>query len=369
MLRSVTRCFTISRALVVLFGILGYFLLPVVHQGTMVPLVHPAPWFLGMWYQWDANWYMSIINGGYHWVAGSQSNVAFFPLYPLVTREVGRLLGSRYLLSGLLLSAVFLYGAMIFLYRLVKDEFGERTASITVWLLAIFPTSLFFTAMYTESLFMLLSVASFYYGRKNKWAVAGALGLLASMTRVTGLLLIIPLAYEYLEQRSFSPIKSLKPALLWLTLIPGGLAIYMGYLYFGFGRPMAFAETQTVGWGHSFTPVIGSFSNDFSVLFHVHEKWVIYDMAATLLLAACVVIGYRLLRRSYVIYMFLSLLFPLLEGTTKSMSRYVLVVFPVFILLALAASRRRAVLWAVSGVSLVLLGVATAVFTSGSWVA
>ncbi len=369
MLPSVTRSFAISRALVVLFATVGYFCLPSVHEGISVPLFHADPWFLSMWYHWDANWYMSIVTGGYHWVTDDQSNVAFFPLYPVATKAGGWLLGGRYLLAGVLLSSVFLFAALAFLYRLVQIDFGEDIARRSVWLLAIFPTSVFFTTMYTESLFLLTSVAAFYYARRNSWALAGLAGLLASMTRITGLLLIIPLAYEYLQQRSFSPLKSLRPALLWLTLIPAGLVIYMGYLYFGFGRPMAFAETQAVGWGHSLTPILGSFTNDFSVLFDLHEKWVIYDMAATLILAALIIIGSKRLRHSYVIYMFLSLLLPLASGTTKSMSRYMLVVFPVFILVAQLTRRRPVLLWAVSAVSLGLMALSAAAFATGRWVA
>jgi len=368
MYRSVLQSFTLSRALVFLFATLGYFFLPSVHEGISVPLSEPAPWYLSIWYQWDANWYMSIASQGYHWVAGDQSNIAFFPLYPAAVKVLSGVLHGRYLLAGLLLSAAFFFGSLVYLYRLVNDDFSGEIARRTVWLIAIFPTAVFFTTLYTESLFLFTSVACFYYGRQGRWAAAGIWGLLAAATRITGLLLLVPLVYEYLSQHSFSPVRLFKPALLWLTLVPGGLAAYMVYLYFGFGRPFAFAETQSAGWGHTFTPFIGSFTNDFHFLFNQSEPWVIWEVAATLLLAVCTVIGFKKLPLSYSFYMLVSMLFPLAGGTMKSMSRYLLVVFPVFVLLAML-SKRKPVYWAMSAVFLVLLGVSTAAFVTGRWVA
>jgi Gpi18-like mannosyltransferase len=299
--------------------------------------------------------------------------MAFFPLYPLLARAGGWLLGGRYLVAGLLLSSLFLFAALAYMYKLVAADFGEDAARRATWLIALFPTSVFFTAFYTESLFLLTSVAAFYYGRRNRWALAGVWGLMASMTRVVGLLLLVPLAYEYLSQRSFSPLKSLRPVVLWLTLIPGGLVLYMGYLYFGFGRPLAFAEAQTVGWGHEFTPSLTSFVHDVSFLVDksiptAPEMWVIYDIAAMLLLIGVILAGVKQLPRSYTIYMVLSLPLPLAGGSTKAMSRYLLVVFPIFIVLALM-TRRRPVWLAVVGVSLVLMAVASAAFATGRWVA
>jgi len=367
MLKSVLGSFAVSRALVVLFAALGYSLLPAVHEGISVPLAGGTPWYLSMWYQWDANWYMSIIVDGYQWIPGDQSNVAFFPLYPMAARGAGWLLGGNYLLGGLLLSSAFMVGGMAFLYRLVQDEYGDDMARRSVWLLAIFPTSVFFTTLYTESLFLMASVAAFYFARRGSWALAGVWGLLAALTRVTGMLLLLPLAWEYLAQKGFS-LKKVRPAVLWLTLVPVGLFLYMGYLYIDFSEPLAFAETQAAGWGHEFKLPWGSFGHDISFLLDQSELWVIYELAATALLITLIVAGIRKLPGSYTFYMVMSLLLPLTGGTTKSMSRYLLVVFPLFILMA-QFSKRRPVLIAVSAVSILLLAMSTVAFVTGRWVA
>lgn len=367
MIWSVLRSFTISRALVFIFAALGYFLLPSAREGISVSPGDVEPWYLSVWYQWDANWYMSIATDGYQWVEGDQSNVAFFPLYPMMLRGAGWLLGGNYLFAGILLSSLFFLGGMAYLYRLALSDFGEDVARRAVWLVAIFPTAVFFTSLYTESLFLFTSVAAFYYARRDKWALAGAFGFLASLTRITGLLLVVPLAYEYLSRRSLS-LSRARPAFLWLALVPAGLICYMGYLYFSFGSPLAFAETQASGWGHEFTPIVGSFTHDVPFLLDQSEVWVVYELAATALLAALAIFSFKMLPRSYSLYMLVSLVFPLLGGTTKSTSRYLLVIFPVFIILAIW-SKDKAARLAITGVSLALLCLSTVVFASGRWVA
>ncbi|MFA6001956.1 MAG: mannosyltransferase family protein [Thermoleophilia bacterium] len=368
MLKSVLRSFTFSRVLIFLFAALAYHFLSSIHEGISIPLQESVPWYLSIWYQWDSNWYMSIARYGYPWVIDEQSNVAFFPLYPLATKGLGLILGGRLLLAGLILSSAFLFGGMVYLYKLVKVDYGDKIAGRAVLLLGIFPTSIFFTTMYTESLFLMTSVASFYYARKGRWARAGVWGLLASMTRITGLLLFIPLIWEFMSQNSFSLRRSLRPQLLWLLLVPTGVLVYMGYLQLSINNPLAFAQTQVTGWGHGFTLFVGSITGDVEILTDKSEWWVVYEFAATALLAVLTIISLKKLRGSYTIYMLTSLLLFLAEGTTKSISRYLLVVFPIFILMSLLA-RKKAAWLSVCGISLVLLAVSTAAFVTGRWVA
>lgn len=368
MLKSVAGSFVISRIYIFVAASLGFHFLPLVERGKAVPLEESAPWFLSIWYRWDANWYMSIVSGGYEWIEKAESNVAFFPLYPVLVRVGGLLAGERYLAFGLLLSLGCLFGGLVYLYRLVEIDHGEDTAGRAVWFICIFPTAFFFQSFYTESLFLLSSVASVYYARRGQWAAAGLWGLLASLTRVTGLLLLIPLAWEYLDRRSFS-LRRVRPDAAWLALVPAGLAIYMAYLYHDFRRPFLFAQIQVDAWSHKFTPFFSSLEEDIHIfLTRTYEAWVVYDIIAVFLLLALSVIAFRYLRPSYSLYMLASLLFVLVGGSVRSMSRYALVVFPVFILLALATERLPARL-SLTALSLILLGISTALFASGRWIA
>ena len=173
--------------------------------------------------------------------------------------------------------------------------------------------------------------------------------------------------WEDRSARNFS-LRTGRATDLWLTLVPEGLALYMLYLYFDFNRPLAFAESQATGWGHELTPIWASFTHDVSFLVNQSELWVIYELAATALLIALTLLSVKRLPGSYTIYMIMSLLLPLAGGTTKSMSRYLLLVFPLFILLA-QLSRRRRVFITISAASILLLAVSTAAFVSGRWVA
>jgi len=368
MLKSVASSFAVSRAYIFLAAAAGYHFLPAVERGKSVPLDGWAPWFASYWYRWDANWYMSVIREGYEWADGMQSNVAFFPLYPMLVRASGWLLGGSYLLAGLLLSLSCLFAAMVYLYRLAEMDHGAATAGRAVWFIAIFPTAFFFNSFYTESLFLLASIGAFYHARKDDWALAGLWGLVAALTRVTGLLLVIPLAWEYLSQRSFSPAR-VRPGVLWLGLIPCGTLAYSVYLQREFDRPLAFIETQIDAWSHKFTPFFGSLRHDIDIFFtRTHEAWVVYEILTIIFMLVMLVVGFRYLRGSYSLYVIISLLFVLVGGSVRSMSRYTLMVFPVFILLGLLTAGRPA-RWALSAVSLGLLGVSTAVFVSGRWIA
>jgi hypothetical protein len=179
--------------------------------------------------------------------------------------------------------------------------------------------------------------------------------------------MILPLAWELMAQKGFA-FRKLSPAAMWLLLVPGGLVVYMGYLYFGFGNAFAFAETQVTGWGHGFTNVWTSLHRDLMFLLDQSELWVVYELGATAVLVAGIAIGLRKLRGSYNIYMLVSLLIPLFGGTSKSMSRYLLVVFPLFMLMAMY-TKKPAVRYCVYAVSLGLLAVSTVAFTTGRWVA
>ncbi|NJL92475.1 MAG: hypothetical protein HC915_01515, partial [Anaerolineae bacterium] len=121
--------------------------------------------WLDMWARWDSGWYIGIVEGGYFFQPGLQSSVAFFPLYPLLTSLLEPIAGSP-LAAGVLLSNLCLLGALIFLYLLTDLEFKDSaTATRTVFYIAAFPTAFFFSAVYTESVFLLFAVGTLYFAR------------------------------------------------------------------------------------------------------------------------------------------------------------------------------------------------------------
>ena len=167
--------------------------------------------------RWDSVWYLRIADSGY---GDSAPRAAFFPLYPLLVRGVATVLGGSHgalLVAAYLVSLAAFLGALTLLYRLTELELGRRLARPTLLLLAVFPAAVYFGAPYSESLFLLLAVGAFYAARTGRWAWAGACAGLASATRSAGLLLLLPLALIWWDSR---PRRSRDAA--WLALAPPG---------------------------------------------------------------------------------------------------------------------------------------------------
>lgn len=139
--------------------------------------------------RWDSLHYLMIARHGYT----MPSSTPFFPLYPLLIRAVGWIADS-YVVAGVMVSAFSFATALVLLHRLTREELGERAADATVLLLVFSPLSLFFTALYTESLFLALSLGSFLLAKHQRLALACVVAGAAALTHVEGVLLVVPLA-------------------------------------------------------------------------------------------------------------------------------------------------------------------------------
>jgi Mannosyltransferase (PIG-V) len=206
--------------------------------------------------RWDSVWYMAIASGGY----GDGAREAFFPLYPLLVKVAGAPLHST-LVGGALLSAALLGVALVLLQRLVALDYERAVARNAVLVTALFPMSFFFSAVYSESLFLALSIGAVYAARRERWAWAGALGALGATTRSAGVLLLVPLAMIYLWDTGRPSLRTRRPLradALWLALVPLGLASYCGFLALGGHDALAPFHAQEV-WFRSFAgPFVGA---------------------------------------------------------------------------------------------------------------
>jgi hypothetical protein len=111
---------------------------------------------LNVWGRWDAVHYLNIATFGYH-----GTDMAFFPLYPLLIAALGSVIGNH-LVAGLIISNVALFFGLLYLYKLVEHEFERSVARRAIFYISIFPTAIFFAAVYTESLFLMVKVAGGY---------------------------------------------------------------------------------------------------------------------------------------------------------------------------------------------------------------
>jgi hypothetical protein len=317
--------------------------------------------------RWDAQHYLEIATVGYH-----GKDVAFFPLYPLLINQLGGLIGDHFI-AGVVIANVAFFVALAYLYALTKLEFGDHeTAYHAIFYIAIFPTAIFFSAVYSESLFLALTVASVYYARRGNFITAGVIGALASLTRVEGVLLVLPIAYEVWRAWHERHGTTLARGILGLALVPAGIALYMGYLYALVGDPLYFQKVQA-NWNRHLAPPWVSISNTIHELARAPLASStsinhVLELAFTISFAALAVAAFWQLRPSYAWYFAASLLVPMSTASLMSMPRFDLVVFPAFMLLAVYG-RRPVVNSAIVSLSLTLLGVFTVFFADWYWLA
>jgi Gpi18-like mannosyltransferase len=319
---------------------------------------------LAVWGRWDAVHYLDIATRGY---AGT--DMAFFPLFPFLIRILGALVGNH-LIAGLLISNASFFFGLLFLYKLLEHEYDRSVARRAIFYVSIFPTAVFFSAVYTESLFFMLTVASFYYMREHKWWFAGAFGFFAALTRVEGVLLAVPFALEWwgIHKDSLKAgLRNLVPS----ALIPLGMGVYMAYLWVLRGDPLYFSHVQ-IHWNRHYAPPWVSVIDAFQKIAHATQPQIAasqtLEVVFTALMIGVLIAGWRRLRPSYIAYMGLSILIPMSTSSLMSMPRFALVLFPMFAILARWGEKP----WinsAIVAFSLPLLGLFTVLFADWYWVA
>ncbi|MFY9779843.1 MAG: mannosyltransferase family protein [Candidatus Baltobacteraceae bacterium] len=367
--RDVLITFVVTRFSIILVAELASV---VIGQRPGVHVAESSNPLLAVWGRWDAVHYLDIARRGY-----TGTDMAFFPLYPLLIRIVGTFVGNE-LVAGLLVSNAAFFFGLLFFYKLVEHQYNRAVAHRAIFYISIFPTAVFFSAVYTESLFFALTVASFYYIREHRWLTAGFLGALAALTRVEGVLLVVPYAIEVFSPggalpwlHSFASRGRTARIVAGLLMIPGGLAVYMAWLWILNGDPLYFSHVQSHWDRHLAFPWV-SVMHSFKQITHAHQALTVSNQSIELLFTALMltllVAGFRRLRPSFSAYMALSILVPMSTSSLMSMPRFALVLFPMFVILALWGGRA----WANNAIvafSLPLLGLFTVLFADWYWVA
>lgn len=311
--------------------------------------------------QWDSFWYLDIAENGYTFKGAKElSNIVFFPIYPFLIKILSFLTVGNFILAGWILSSFFLLLALFYFFKLVKEFHPEINPYLPILILLIFPTAFFLNAIYTESLFLFLSLATFYYGFKKKFLWAGVFGIFASLTRVTGVLLFIPLAWEYLRNHNFNPLHFFKLKVLPIFLIPIGTLGFFLFHYFKFGDFFLFFKVES-WWGRSFNLNKDHFvflENSAIVNFCVDVFFVIFILVLTYFV-------FKKLRISYGLYMLSTIVIALTSGTLMSIGRYILVLFPIYILIASIKNEYLQKSWVF--ISILLLSINIILFVNSYW--
>ena len=322
--------FFVTRTILTIIGVTSRIVLES-HRGSGRNDVLKIIW-LDIWGVWDTGWYLNIAQNWYTTDINSHggANYGFFPLYPFLMRIIGLVIQNNYI-GGIIVSNIALLVSCIFLYKLVKREVNSEIALDSIKFLFLFPTAFIFSAVFSESLFVACMLGSFYYARGNKWFRAGFFGGLTALTRSIGVFVSLPLFFEYIHSKDFK-VANVRADILFLSLVPIGLSLFAALNYRLTGDFLAFSHIQQTGWKHEWT-------NPFSVLLgsladgdSLHLFNGLFSITAIVVLS----IGIRKIGFSFWLMGMILLLFPPLAGKVcmNSMLRYVLVVFPFYLMFA-----------------------------------
>jgi hypothetical protein len=298
--------------------------------------------------RYDAGWYHGIASQGYVYGAGGRNNLAFFPLYPMLMRAGGKLLGARqedFYFAGIVVSWMAFAAAMLLLYQLARLDVDERAAVRAVLYAAIFPFAYFFGMVYSESLFLFSLVAATYAFRTKRWAWGAFAGAALTATRVTGVMALPGLAWIAWRAAGEKP-RDRAIAVLAAAGCLLGIGIYCAYNYAVSGTPFAWYDAIT-HWNYA------PGQNPLTMLLavtralvtrpfeYLHEPMAPYDTLNTLAalgaLALVPLVAVRL-GTGYALIVLGGMLLPLSSGQLEGLGRYASVQFPIAI--ALASLRR-----------------------------
>ncbi len=285
--------FLVTRLLLIILTYFGGVLFNVQNNSSFALTFQSILYY---WYQWDAPRNLTIATQGYT----DPNYTTLFPLYPVLVHLISAPLHLDVLLTGMIISNLALFGAMIIIYRLVENEFDAGTAKRCILYIAIFPTALFFFTAYNTALLLFLVLMTIYLLRQGSWWLAGCFGGLAALTDLTGSLLFIIFLCEFFRQQG--PIMRqawlnsdrrastiLASPLLAAFLIPFGLAIYAYALSkpfhdpFIFLHPPATNQTSILGGLTTAFHTLGSGSWDtFAAIHSVFELFLLLGMIVLL---------------------------------------------------------------------------------------
>ena len=331
-----------------LVGLLSIHVQPITSAGgdwrnLIVPGGDSWHLLLSMWQRYDALWYQQIATHGYQ---VGNSTAVFYPLYPLTSHITSALLGGQVVVAELAVSSVAFTIGMWLLYRVARLDIGPIAAHLAVLLTALFPVGFYFLAPFTESLYLMLSLAAFWFARNGRPWAAGVAGFAASLTRIQGIFLVLPLAYEYARQRrkqgqrlihldSIDVVAASLPGLGFLTVL-------------AYDRLVVGVRTSPLGaeanWGYSVALPWNAISHSVSHIVAQGDMVEALNLVSLLGFGLLALWAARKLPLSYTLYVvpYLALLYTHDEffSPLMSMSRYMMVLFPCFIVLAAWLARR-----------------------------
>ena len=289
----------------------------------------PQSWnLIDLHNRWDSYWYLDIAQNGYS-LRGEEDicNVVFFPLYPLLIRFAGPLVGGNLVFAGWIVSCLFLLLAVTLLTRLCEEFHPHITPSLPVAFLLVHPEAFFLNAVYSESLFLFLSLATVLGARRRNFLIAALCAALASATRIAGLFFFFFLFVVFFQANGW---RTLFTRRAWpLAIAPLGTIAFFGYHWIVFDDFLLYLNIQN-NFGRDFTIDLSELS------LHTPPALanMILDFGHTGLAVLLTLITLWRIRLSYGLYMLVSLGIALSTGSTLAIPRYSMVLFPIYFIAA-----------------------------------
>jgi len=303
---------------------------------------HPVT-FIDNFKRFDAYWFLNIARNRYqfHGVQeqiteqipkAHETNVTPFPLYPMIIWMAGQLVGD-FTVGGLLVSIFAFLASLVLFYGMVETDEDPEVAWRATLYLAIYPTAWLYNSLYSESLFLLLALLTLKKARERKPVICGLYGMAASLCRLAGGTLAAPVLAEFLFGDGTRPRrKNLVPGLLAAALVSTGWIAYFSYLYGLTGDFFTYFNAQQ-GWHKAFRAPWASL---WSLLAPglLRSPTRLMDLGSVVLFFGLAVGGVRRLRVSHSLLVWVGLLMPLCVTNLLGLPRYLMVLFPAFVVLA-----------------------------------
>jgi len=340
-LKTAIKYFLTWRLSLVLFTIPAFFLIPLKKGFSLLSSGFSWDKLLILWSNFDGRSYLNLAEFGYG-TPETKNDYILFPLYSYLIKNLN--FSGSYLITALIISNLCFFLSIFLFYRLIRLDFSAKISRLGVILVLIFPTSFFLGAVYAESLFLFLSLACVYFARKENFFLASLFAAAASNTRLMGIFLLPFLAIEFWLAHK-KKIRSIFSdfRLIFLLIPPLGLIDYLHFQSLKTGNALTFLMDKP---GFSPNQAINKLILLYQVFFRYAKMLIFMEhtdpLFFTILLEFIVGLGFlliiifsfRYLRPSYSVYSLLVYLIPTLTGSFASLPRYVLIIFPAFILLA-----------------------------------
>jgi hypothetical protein len=364
-LRAVTPIWAASRFAVLLVGFLAVGTFGYREGGAPFRLYQNE--FLDLPARHDAGWYLGIAVDGYRWdpAAPGQQNIAFMPALPMLMRFGGRLIGGHPLWAGQILVLAACLWAFVYVHRLARSALGDGDqAAWAVALTAAYPFAVFFSAVYTEAVFLLCAAGAFYHVGRKEYVRTAAFALLCGFARPNGFLLAVPVALAALWPavveawrsgaggrgvRLSAALRDSLPAIAAASAAVAGVLAFSAFIYTLTGRPLAWLEAHAA-WGRTFGTWVsqGPFQELGRGGLYGYARSQPIDalnFAAVLLALGAIWPVTRRFGVPYGVFVAVNVIPPLTSGGLLSIGRVTASMFPVFFWLAATIPARHRVSW------------------------